>query len=50
VCSGSPVPDGTPPAAGPEPAYDAFLAKPVDLRLLLDTLSALGVRPAAAAI
>ena len=41
VCSGNPAP--TQREAAP---YDAFIAKPVDMKTLFDTLEALGVHPA----
>ena len=41
VCSGNPAPTESQP-----PPYDAFIAKPVDMKTLFDTLEALGVRAA----
>lgn len=41
ICSGNPAPA----LDGGEPAYDAFVSKPVDLGTLLDTLQRLGIAP-----
>jgi two-component system sensor histidine kinase EvgS len=43
VCSGNPAPTQSSPSS-----CDAFIAKPVDIETLFDTLEALGLQPAAA--
>jgi len=43
VCSGSLVPESA--MDGTAPLHDAYLSKPVEVELLVQTLAAVGVRP-----